>query len=165
MKKYILFFLLCLPFVKESFANNLTISTPVYSNANKTITFNVSWDNSWKLSAGPNNWDGVWIFIKRQACSNTNTWATALLSTTSADHTTSVASGTNLLSVDAVEDGMGVFLERTYSGLGNIGTHTVTLKLNSSMTTSPVITPSAVDNFILVMEDLPIHIIFRQETM
>ena len=147
MKKYILFFLLYLPFVKESFANNLSISTPVYSNANKTITFNVSWDNSWKLSAGPNNFDGVWVFVKRQACSNTNTWATALLSTTSADHTTSVASGTNLLSIDAVEDGMGVFLERTYSGLGNIGVHTVTLKLNSSMTTSPEIIPSAVDNF------------------
>ena len=147
MKKYILFFLFCVPFIKESLANNLTISTPVYSNANKTITFNVSWDNSWKLSAGPSNWDGVWVFVKRQACSNTNTWATALLSTTSSDHSTSVASGTNLLTVDAVEDGMGVFIERIYSGLGNIGVHTVTLKLNSSMTTSPEITPSAVDNF------------------
>jgi hypothetical protein len=147
MKKYILFFLLCVPFVKQAFANNLTITTPVYNNANKTISFSVSWDNSWKLSGGPSNWDGVWIFVKRQACSSTNTWATALLSTTSGDHTSSVASGTNLLSVDAVDDGMGVFLRRTYSGLGNIGAHTITLKLNSSMTTSPAIIPSAADNF------------------
>jgi formylglycine-generating enzyme required for sulfatase activity len=147
MKKYISFFLIALSFSLNTNANNLTISTPIYNDGNKTVTFNVSWDNSWKLSSGPSNWDGVWVFIKRQACSNTNIWATALVSTTSGDHTTSVASGTNLLSVDAVSDGMGVFLRRTFSGMGNIATHTITLKLNGSMTTSPSITPSSADNF------------------
>jgi hypothetical protein len=147
MKKYCLFFLLALSFIKTTNANNLTISTPVYNDGNKTVTFNVSWENSWKISSGPSNSDGVWVFIKRQACSNTNIWATALVSTTSGDHSTTIASGTNLLSVDAVGDGMGVFIRRTYNGLGNIGVHTITLKLNSSMTTSPVITPSSTDNF------------------
>ena len=147
MKKYFLFFFITLGFITNIRANNLVVSTPVYNNGNKTVTFNVSWDNSWRLSSGPNNWDGVWIFIKRQACSSTNIWATSLVSTESGDHATTVASGTNLLSVDAVSDGMGVFLRRTFSGMGNIGVHTVTLKLNSSMTTSPAITPSAVDNF------------------
>ena len=147
MKKYILFLFITLSFTKIAVANALTISTPIYNDGNKTVTFNISWENSWKLTSGPSNYDGVWVFIKRQACSNTNVWATALISTTSADHQTSVASGTNLLSVDAVSDGMGVFIRRTYNGMGNIGTHTVTLKLNSSMTTSPSITPSAADNF------------------
>lgn len=128
-------------------ANNLVISTPIYNDANKTIAFNVSWDNSWKISNGPSNWDGVWVFIKRQACSTTNIWATALVSTTSADHTTSVSSGTNLLTVDAVSDGMGVFIRRKFNGMGTIGTHTITLLLNSSMTTSPAITPTSADNF------------------
>ena len=147
MKKYILFFLLMTGILETVNANNLTISTPVYSDANKTVSFTISWDNSWKISAGPTNYDGVWVFIKRQACSNTNIWATALVSSSSGDHASSVGSGTNLLSVDAVSDGMGVFVRRTFNGLGNIGSHTITLKLNSSMTTSPAITPSATDNF------------------
>ena len=53
MKKYILLFLFCVPFIKESFANNLTISTPVYSNANKTITFNPSIE----LELNPNEFE------------------------------------------------------------------------------------------------------------
>ena len=133
--------------VNVSKANNLTISTPNYNDDNKTLTFTITWDNSWKITGGPNNYDGVWLFIKRQACSNTNIWATTLVSATSGDHGSSVSSGTNLLSVDAVSDGMGVFLRRTNNGMGNIGTHTITLKLNSSLTTSPAITPSAADNF------------------
>ena len=120
MKKYILILFLALCFNETVKANALAISSPVYNDGDKTITFNISWENSWKLSSGPNNWDGVWVFIKRQACSSTNIWATALVSTSSADHSADVSTGTNLLSVDAVSDGMGVFIRRTYSGLGNI---------------------------------------------
>jgi len=148
MKKYFLFFLVTLFALETTKANNLAISTPVYNDGNKTLTFNVSWENSWKITSGPSNYDGVWIFIKRQACSSTNAWATALVSTTSSDHTTAlVGAGTKVLTVDAVSDGMGVFVRRQYNGLGNIATHTITLLLNSSLTTSPVITPTSGDNF------------------
>ncbi len=146
MKKIIsiLFLLLVLNNVK---ANNLVMSTPTYNDATKTISFTIAWNNSWKISTGPSNYDGVWVFIKRQACSSTNIWATALISTTSGDHTTSVTSGSSLLSVDAVSDGMGVFIRRTASGTGSISTHTINLKLNSSLTTQPAITASVADNF------------------
>ena len=147
MKKYLVFIILFFTFIHTANASGLTISSPVYNDGNKTVSFTIKWDNSWKISSGPTNYDGAWLFIKRQACSGLNIWATALISTTSADHLTSVASGNNLLTVDAVNDGMGVFIRRTNSGLGNIGLHTVTLKLNSSMTTSPIITPTASDNF------------------
>jgi formylglycine-generating enzyme required for sulfatase activity len=149
MKKYFLF-LFMLGIVNVSKANNLTISTPNYNDENKTLTFTITWDNSWKITGGPNNYDGVWLFIKRQACSNTNAWATALLSTTSGDHTAAAVTGgaaAKLLMVEAVSDGMGVFIRRQYNGLGNIPSHTITLKLNSSLTTSPVITTTASDNF------------------
>jgi len=149
MKKYFLF-LLMLGIINVSKANNLTISTPNYNDANKTLTFTITWDNSWKITGGPNNYDGVWLFIKRQACSNTNAWATALLSTTSGDHTTAAVTGgaaAKLLTVQAVSDGMGVFIRRQYNGIGNIPAHTVTLLLNSALTTSPAITASSSDNF------------------
>lgn len=147
MKQYFLLFFATLLFVQTTKANNLVLSTPIYNEADKTITFNISWDNSWKLSAGPSNWDGAWVFIKRQACSNTNIWASALISTNSEDHSSAVSTGTNLLTVDAVGDGMGVFIRRTYNGMGSIGVHTITLKLNASLTTSPVITTGSTDNF------------------
>lgn len=145
MKK-IFFVSMFVMFANFLFANNLVISTPIYSDANKTITFIISWDNSWKITTGPSNFDGVWVFIKRQACSSTNIWASALVSTTSSDHTTSIT-GTNLLTVDAVADGMGVFIRRASSGLGNIAAHTIVLKLNSGLSTKPAITASATDNF------------------
>ncbi len=145
MKKYIVIAFLSLFIGNHLYANNLVMSTPVYDNTAKTISFTIAWDNSWKVASGPSNWDGVWVFVKRQACSNTNTWASALLSTTSADHTSSA--GTNLLTIDAVADGMGVFIRRTAAGIGNIGTHNITLALNSNLTTQPSITSSVADNF------------------
>lgn len=143
--KNVMFSLSLLFITLQANANNLTISTPVYNDGNKTISFTIAWDNSWRISAGPSNFDGVWIFVKRQACSSTNIWASALISTTSADHT--VTAATNLLTLDAVADGMGVFIRRSSNGIGNIGAHTVTLKLNASLTTNPSITPTALDNF------------------
>lgn len=128
-------------------ANNLVISTPTYDHTDKSISFNISWDNSWKITTGPANMDGVWVFVKRQACSNTNIWASALLSTTSADHTASLTGGTSLLTVDAVADGMGVFIRRNASGTGNISAHNIKLKLNSALTTNPSITATMLDNF------------------
>ena len=132
-----------------SFANNLNIGSTSFNASNKTISFTISWENSWRVTTGPSNWDAVWIFVKRQACSTTNIWASSLLSTTSADHTTSIGSGTNLLTVDATSDGMGVFIRRSAltTATGNISTHTITLKLNSSSTTSPAIVTTDNDNF------------------
>ena len=145
MKKYIFISFLILLFGNHVFANNLVMSTPVYDNSAKTISFTIAWDNSWKVTTGPSNWDGVWVFVKRQACSNSNIWATALLSSNSGDHTSSA--GTNLLTIDAVSDGMGVFIRRNAAGIGSIGTHSITLALNSGLTTQPAITASASDNF------------------
>ena len=123
----------------------LTIGATPFNAVNNTLTFSIAWNDSWKISSGPSNHDAVWIFIKRQACSTTNQWAHALLSTTSGDH--SVTAGTNLLTVVATADGMGVFIRRNQNGLGNIGVHTVTLKFNSSSNTNPTIATTALDNF------------------
>lgn len=148
MKKIIIIFLFMFA-SNISFANNLNIGSTTFNASNKTISFTISWDNSWRVTTGPSNWDAVWIFVKRQACSTTNIWASSLLSTTSADHTTSIVSGTNLLTVDATSDGMGVFIRRSAltTATGNISTHTITLKLNSSSTTSPAIVTTDNDNF------------------
>jgi formylglycine-generating enzyme required for sulfatase activity len=113
-------------------ANNLNISAPTVVGAN--LQFTISWDNSWNASLTPSNWDGVWVFVKRQACVD-NLWSHALVSTVSADH--SVTGG--ILQVDAVADGMGVFIRRSALGNGNIAAAQVTLALQTAA--------NAVDNF------------------
>ena len=115
-------------------ANNLAIGTPTVAVGPSTISFTIQWDNSWNVAAGPANWDGVWIFIKRQSCTD-NLWNHALLSTLSGDH--SITGG--ILQVDAVTDGMGVFIRRAAAGMGNIASCTATLKLQTA--------PNLVDNF------------------
>ena len=107
-------------------ANNLAIGTPIVVGAN--ITFTISWDNSWNTALGPGNYDAVWVFVKRQVCGGTQTWGHSLLSTVSVNH--SVTGG--VLQVDAVSDGVGVFIRRSAAGNGNIASSTVTLALQTA---------------------------------
>lgn len=124
MKK--LFFFIILSFIEliNLKANNLQIGVPTVDEGASTISFTIQWDNSWFITTGPSNWDAVWIFIKRQSCIDNN-WNHALISTVSAEH--SVTGG--VLQVDAVVDGMGVFVHRSLEGIGNIALSTVTLRM------------------------------------
>jgi formylglycine-generating enzyme required for sulfatase activity len=119
-------------------ANNLSISAPTVVGSN--LQFTISWNNSWNVSTSPNNHDAVWVFVKRQSCTD-NLWTHALVSTNSGNH--SVTGG--VLQVDAVTDGMGVFIRRSALGNGNIASATVTLALQTAA--------NGVDNFqVLGME-------------
>jgi formylglycine-generating enzyme required for sulfatase activity len=145
MKNIVIIFL-CMVVSKFTLANNLNIANTSFNSSDNTVTFTISWENSWRLSSGPSNWDAVWVFVKRQACSNTNEWASQLLSTNAADH---VASGA-VLTVDATSDGLGVFIRRasTSTATGNISATTITLKFNTTASgTNPIITTGANDNF------------------
>lgn len=112
-------------------ANNLDIGIPAVSG--NTITFSIAWENSWRSNMTPSNFDAVWVFVKRQSCTD-NLWVHAPVSTGSV-HT--VTGG--VLEVVPTNDGMGVFVRRSALGSGNIATSTVTLTLQS-MT-------NGVDNF------------------
>ncbi len=85
-------------------ANNLTIGAPTVVGGN--LQFTIQWDNSWNTALGPGNYDAVWVFVKRQVCGGTQTWDHSPLSTVSGNH--SVTGG--ILQVDAVSDGVGVFI-------------------------------------------------------
>jgi len=108
MKKLIILFLGVL-LSCQLFANNLVIGTPTYDGTANTLTFTIKWDNSWRINAGPANYDAVWLFVKRQPCGANGIWSHALLSSTPGAH---VVSGTNAngLVIDPVTDKMGVFV-------------------------------------------------------
>lgn len=111
-------------------ANNLQISN--VSPGLSGISFDISWQNSWHLST-TSNWDAVWIFIKYQDCDSPDkNWTHLLLSSNSADH--SISGG--VLQVDAVPDGMGVFIRRSSYGSGDISASTVQLTFAGSFSLS-----------------------------
>lgn len=56
-------------------ANNIAVSNVQLVNKNTSagpnsienfamVQFNLSWENSWRTSTGPSNWDAAWVFVK-----------------------------------------------------------------------------------------------------
>ena len=132
MYKYCIIFFglfLFLPFCR---ANNLQIGSVTEStvSGNHFLNFTISWDNSWRVTSNPGNWDAVWLFVKRRDCAATQ-WRHADLSDQDADH----SAGMPLL-VDAYADKKGVMVYRSTDGTGNITSISIQLKLDSPPTGS-----------------------------
>jgi formylglycine-generating enzyme required for sulfatase activity len=100
-------------------ANNLIINNPSLQGQNKTqhyvlVKFDAKWDNSWRVTTGPSNWDAAWIFVKYRHQGQT-TWHHATLNyvdgTGSGDGHIE-PSGSNISSTDDNGSGgaYGVFL-------------------------------------------------------
>ncbi len=114
----------CLPM----FANNITISTPTLTNSSAAdgygfVTFDLSWENSWRLSSGVSNWDAAWVFVKYRVSGGE--WLPANL------HNTGHLAGTGTeadITVGLVDDnadfhastnpGIGAFVYRSSNGTG-----------------------------------------------
>lgn len=57
---------------------NVTLTGPDTSSKYVMVQFDLSWDNSWRVSTGPANWDAAWVFIKYRV-KNDTTWHHATL--------------------------------------------------------------------------------------
>jgi len=102
-------------------ANNIQVSNISYNSGAGTVTFDISWENSWRVNTIPNNWDAAWVFVKRRNCAD-QFWKQQYISSTG-----HVAASP--LQVRTVPDSVGVFIQRSANGSGNISATTVTLKL------------------------------------
>lgn len=120
-------------------ANNIQVSNIALVNQNTTaglnnvanhtfVQFDMTWDNSWRNSAGPSNWDAAWVFVKFQVFGSPS-WEHATLSTTDAHHTITNNNGVNMV-IDATANGRGVIVNRTANGNGNINLQGVRLRWN-----------------------------------
>ena len=50
-------------------ANNIEVSNISLENQNDIdnwvhVEFDINWENSWRVSSGPSNWDAAWVFVK-----------------------------------------------------------------------------------------------------
>ncbi len=103
---YFLLFMLCMFASYGAHANNISVSNFSLTGQNTQshyamIKFDISWENSWRTSAAPNNWDAAWIFIKYRV-NGTGEWQHAWLNNTGhlnpAGSTISTFDGANLSS-------------------------------------------------------------------
>lgn len=129
---FVLFFSI---FQISLFGNNLSLSSSVHlvdqDTLNNTtyIKFNLSWDNSWRTSTAPYNYDAVWVFAKFRIKDSTN-WNPMTFSPLSTDHyirnNNSVIPEYKVGLTNGV--GKGVFIQRAADGAGSVNWDGVKLK-------------------------------------
>ena len=98
---------------------NVSLTGQSAGDATTQIQFDLSWENSWRISVGPANWDAAWVFAKYRV--NGDLWRHATLSTTG-----SVAPGD--VTIDVVSDQTGAFIYRSTDGSGNVNWEGLELK-------------------------------------
>ena len=97
-------------------ANKIAISNPgltaqVTVDKYVMVRFNLSWDNSWRASSGPSNWDAAWVFVKYRVSGGD--WQHATL------HSSGHSGGTGTsATVTPAADGTGAFIYRSGDGSG-----------------------------------------------
>lgn len=111
-------------FSLTGFANNLEVSNVSLTGQNEEedyafIRFDISWENSWRTSTAPNNWDAAWIFAKYRI--GTGPWNHVTLSSTG--HVAPAGS-----TISAPTDNVGVFLYRDVDGSGTFSKTGVKLR-------------------------------------
>lgn len=121
-------------------ANALTITNLSRDSLNQTVTFDIEWDNSWRVdsSGSPFNWDAAWVFIKFRPCgaASTTPWTHA-----------KVDPNSGLNNFDNLEphavgfpggfyaDSNGVMLRRSTNGIyPNQAASTITIRIDNIAT-------------------------------
>ncbi|MBN2728155.1 MAG: SUMF1/EgtB/PvdO family nonheme iron enzyme [Bacteroidales bacterium] len=123
-------------------ANNVHITNVTNTNpgaADPIITFDIAWDNSWRVSTGPNNYDAVWIFVKYQQvptgspnCESYQEWHHSKMTNVPGDFSVGAP-----LEIVYVGDSMGIYVQRSADGVGNVSTTSVTIRLNLDVPVAP----------------------------
>ncbi len=115
-------------------ANNIAISNVTLTARNtsagvnntanyRTVQFDISWENSWRTSSAPNNWDAAWVFMKYRL-NGTGDWLHA--SFNAGSNQTAPSGGT----IDVPSDGVGAFIYRSANGTGTFSLTGTQLRWN-----------------------------------
>ncbi|PKR81510.1 hypothetical protein CW751_05175 [Brumimicrobium salinarum] len=112
---------------KSPLANNLSIGDVTLLN-DSTLTFEISWENSWRTDSPPYNHDAVWLFVKKRDCGGSQ-WSHTDLSPVSTAHTASSPLEVYIDGKDASTNAKGLFVRRSSVGAGNISSSMVTLRV------------------------------------
>lgn len=101
--------------------NNISLVDQNTDGGFTSVQFDLSWENSWRISVGPANWDAAWVFVKYRV--NGNTWRHATINATGAAAPAGVA-------VDVASDATGAFIYRDADGSGDVNWEDIKLRWN-----------------------------------
>ena len=121
-----------------SFANNIQVSNITLSgrdvnNDFTMVNFNLSWENSWRTSSAPSNWDAAWVFVKYRV--NGGNWKHAFLNNTGHVAATGSEVTVGLLTPKTTfnattNPGVGAYIYRDADGSGNVNFNNIQLRWN-----------------------------------
>lgn len=121
MRSFIFF--ICLLGTFLAYGNNIMVDNVALTDQNAAsgttqIQFDLSWENSWRISVGPSNYDAAWVFAKYRV--NGSLW----------QHCTISATGQQTPAGAIVEptDGLGAFIYRSADGSGDVDYQDVQLQ-------------------------------------
>ena len=127
IKKYIIFFLITLFALVVTKANNVSIGNvniiPATGIDTAKLSFEVSWEQSWKTNNSPNNHDAIWVFVKRRLGCSSGSWTHVRLSHLATRHEVGAPLEVFIDGKDpsyTTAGVTGVFLRRISAGTGNI---------------------------------------------
>jgi formylglycine-generating enzyme required for sulfatase activity len=126
-------FLSCNVYSSNISVSNVSLTGQVVGTQYTMIQFDISWENSWRTTSAPNNWDAAWIFIKYRV--GTGDWQHAWLNNTGHVNPAGSTITTGLLdpasAFNAITNpGLGVFIYRDADGLGTFSKTSVKLRWN-----------------------------------
>ena len=127
-------------FARQAQANNIAVSNASIVGQNTTagvnnaanfslVKFDLSWENSWRTSTGPSNWDAAWVFVKFRVGASDPTFS----GVSSSGTTVTVSSTANLR--------VGMPL-RVSSGTGAFATNSVISSITNATQFEVSATPS-----------------------
>ncbi len=132
----LLFFLAGTLYANEIEVSNISLTGQNTDDGFVLIQFDLSWENSWRVNDGPQNWDAAWVFVKYRT-EGSGVWNHAYLNNSghSAGSGTSALVQTGLIDEDQPFDittnpGMGAFIYRSDTGNGTFSASGVQLKWN-----------------------------------
>lgn len=115
------------------YANNIEVNNVTLTGQNQgdqftLVQFDLSWENSWRISAGPSNYDGAWVFVKYRQ--NSGPWQHGTINyvngTAAADGHTAPSGAT----IQTSSDGVGVWVYRDSDGSGDVNYQSIQLRWN-----------------------------------
>lgn len=104
-------------------ANNIQVNNVSLTGQNTVegftlVQFDLSWENSWRISSGPSNYDGVWVFIKYRQ--NNGAWQHATINYVNGTATSDGHTAPSGAVIQTSSDGVGAFVYRDTDGSGDI---------------------------------------------
>jgi len=122
----------------SAYANNVTVTNFSLTGRNAAehyimVRFDLTWENSWRTSSAPNNWDAAWVFVKYRI--GTGAYQHAWLNNTGHVNPAGSTITTGLLDPvlpfnPTTNPGIGAFIYRDADGTGTFSKTGVQLRWN-----------------------------------